>query len=140
MKITSCVSQLLVLTLAAGPAVAWWGPPGGPPGYAMPGPGAMAPAVAVRLETQTTQDGYRLLVHLTGLQPGEIAVTVEGNALVVRSGHTEQVNQVEQGGYQFSHRTSHFARRLQLPPDADVQAMKRIDGEGLVEIQLPRRR
>jgi HSP20 family molecular chaperone IbpA len=141
MKALSFLSRVLVLMLAAAPAIAWWGMPGCPlwsPDHAGRGPGA--PADSVRLERQATKDAYRLLIHLKGYQPSEIAVSVVGNALVVRSVRAEGLNRVEQGGYQFVRRTHRFERRMSLPRDADVAAMRRTDKEGLVEIQIPRRR
>ena len=117
--------------------------------YGYPGYGGYMPQAAsgpqfgqggVRLEKGKTDDAYTLRVYTGRRRPQDIEVTVERGYLVLRSLRSEQTNLQRQGGYSYSRSFSRFHRTLPLPRDAVAEQMSRTDGEGVIDIVIPKLR
>ena len=136
----------LLILLIPGSALGW-SPYGYGPPWAVAG-GDMPHTRAMRLERRADQDNYYLTLHLTGMAPQEVNVTLEGGRWLNissddRSESSHQQSS-DQGGYyysrSFSYSSNRSSRRISLPRDADGAAMQRVDGENRVEISIPRQR
>lgn len=139
--------KVLILFMAVSlalPATAWYP---GPYGAAHPYAGATPPGGfgyqeprRIRVETLQTADGYVARVNLQGYRPSDIEVKVEGRHLLIHSARSEQREERMDGGYRFARSSQRFFKRLPLPGDAQPDAMQRTDGDGYVEVLIPRRR
>ncbi len=117
--------------------------------YGYPGYGGYMPQAAsgpqfgqggVRLEKGKTDDAYTLRVYTGRRRPHDIEVNVERGHLVLRSVRSEQTNINRQGGYSYSRSFSRFHRALPLPRDAAGDQMSRTDGDGTIDIVIPKLR
>jgi len=128
----------------------WPGPrdsaPGwGAPGYSFDRSPARAPVV-MHLSRSADVENYYVDIELSGIEPKDIEVRAEGRWLVLGSDRsTQQSDETsfdEGQGYTRSYRfsTGTVSRRLTLPRDADLSALRRDDGEGSIRITVPRRR
>lgn len=140
----SLKAVLLAVPLALPTGVsAWWGPP---PGFPTPGYGPMpgttepvAPSPRLTLEPGVVEGGYRVVVHVAGAEPKDVVVEVVQGRLVVSTGGGEAIDAQRPGSYGYYHTRSRKQRILSLPFDADTQSMTRTDGEGQLELFIPRR-
>ncbi|MDJ0863984.1 MAG: Hsp20/alpha crystallin family protein [Gammaproteobacteria bacterium] len=133
----------VVLAAAASAQTPGYGPPGYPGygGYTSPGtPGSQFGQGGVRLEKGKTADAYTLRVYTGRRRPQDFEVNVERGHLVLRSLRSEQTDMRRQGGYSYSRSMSRFQRRLPLPRDAIAEQMSRTDGEGIIDIVIPKQR
>lgn len=92
---------------------------------------------SLRLQTGITGDGYYVRIHLDGLRPEEIHVSLQRNYLVLK---------IAQGGQHGSYNSNarralqwqmHFRRQLRIPYDADVTRMTTSMKNGIMEIYIP---
>ncbi len=108
-------------------------------GYMPPAfPGSQAGRGGVRLEKGKTDDAYTLRVHTGRRRPQDIEVTVERGYLVLRSIRSEQTDISREGGYSYSRSFSRFHRTLPLPRDAAGDQISRTDGDGVIDIVIPK--
>ena len=116
-------------------------------GYGSQGyPGYMSPAPpdshhgrgGVRLEKGKTEDAYTLRIYTGRRRPQDIEVSVDRGYLVLRSVRSEQTNWNQQGGYSYKRSYSRFHRSLPLPRDAVPEQMSRTDGDGIIDIVIPK--
>lgn len=126
-------------------------PPYGPPsgfsrGYPGSGRPAPRPTSGLRIAREASEEAYTLTIHLNGMSTEEVEVRAQGNWLVLSRNDSEQ--RVQQDSFDdgrgytrsYSFSTGSASRRLSVPPDADLSAMSREDGENSVRIRIPRRR
>ena len=90
------------------------------------------------MEKGVTDEGYTLRIHTAPRRPQDIEVTADRGILVVRSVRSDQTDYRREGGYSYRRSFSSFHRRLQLPGDADPGRMVRTDGDGVIDILIPR--
>lgn len=138
---------LSILLSAAGPAI---GSDYGPYGYPGYGPYQMPPMPPMPygprqsfgaqsgMEKGVTEEGYTLRIHTAPRRPQDIEVSAEQGFLILRSARSEQTDVQRQGAYNYSRSYSSFNRRVQLPRDADSSRMVRTDGDGVIDILIPR--
>jgi HSP20 family molecular chaperone IbpA len=92
----------------------------------------------IRFERFRDQHGYQLRIHTRGIDPEALQVSVQGRSLVVENRESHRLEQRnDRGSYQFAAASANMRRRLPLPPDADVGAMRRSVENGAVLITLP---
>lgn len=97
--------------------------------------GAWAPAVDVREEP--TQ--FVVRADLPGIEPKDIAVTMERGALTI-TGRRESEKKEEKDGYLRTERQcGEFFRRLVLPDTADAERIDAKTEKGVLEIHIPKR-
>lgn len=140
------ILALGVLTVALAPVGAYdYGTPGYP-GYGMPmppmppmpyGPGAAFGQPGI--EKGVSEEGYTLRAHIGKRRPQDIEVVVERGHLVLRSVQSESVQRRGDGSYHYQRSFSRFHRAVQLPEDADPDRLVRTDGEGYINVLIPRR-
>jgi HSP20 family molecular chaperone IbpA len=132
-------AALTVLCLLLPPGAQAWTPYGAaPPPY--------TGGAALRIERQLDARGYHLTIHVTGLEPRDLSVTVEDGRWLAIRGTTREEQETRQTapdgsrfGHSFEYRNVRVSRRIALPPDADTSALEREDQPGAVRITLPRR-
>ena len=137
MKIIALIGTIL---LAAGSSFVVAQPPGGPArDYGSASPSSrFAVQKGMRFERFRDRDGYQLRIHIRGMDPEAIQVSVRRRSLVVENRESHQIEQRnDRGGYQFATASSSMKRRIPLPPDADAGALQRSVEEGVVVITLP---
>jgi hypothetical protein len=91
-----------------------------------------------RMEKGVTDEGYTLRVYTAPRRPQDIEVSVDQGALVLRGVRSEQTDYRRQGGYSYRRSFSSYNRRVQLPQDADPSRMVRTDGDGFIDILIPK--
>ena len=130
--------------VTAAPAQTSGYPSQGYPGYGGYMPYAPpAPQVGrggIHFEKGKTDDAYTLRVYTGRRRPQDIEVTTNQGYLVLRSVRSEQTDYRRQGGYSYSRSFSRFFRTLPLPQDALPEQMTRTDGEGVIDIVIPKQR
>lgn len=142
---------VLIITAAvllfSATALGWspygYGPPWtGPGGWRTP-----QPVQRLRIERAADQDNYYVTIQVSGIEPGAVTVTVEGNRWLAilseesRESSYENTAEDRSAYYRsFSYSSGSTARRIRLPRDADVAGLKREDGEDRIRIVIPRRR
>jgi HSP20 family molecular chaperone IbpA len=128
-----------------------WTPPFGPPmsGAADPqhsfGPGGpMGQRSGLRIDRRATDDAYLMDIQLSGVQPAEVEVRVQGPWVLISRKSAAQSSQEETlsdgRGYRrsFSYSSGQMSQRFNLPRDADGAALQRQDTEEAVHISIPR--
>ena len=84
------------------------------------------------------RDG-RMIVRadLPGMKPEDIEVAVEGDTLVIH-GHRREEREISKEDYYFTERASgEFSRTIQLPEEAEVEAIEATCKNGVLEITIP---
>lgn len=98
----------------------------------------------LRVSQTLTDDGYLLEIHLSGERPESIQLEPQGQSLVIRRDQAAQTEEREtfDAGRGFSRRYSYSTgrtfRRLRVPPDADLAALSREDGDASIRVLIPR--
>ena len=128
--------------------------PGPAPEYGPMGPmeprGSMGPPSpmvqrgGMRIRQSATDDAYLLEIQLSGVNPAEVKVDVNGPWILVtrdRSAETRQQETFDDGrGYRrsFSYSSGRASRRFTVPRDGDTSVMQRQDLEDAIRITIPR--
>ncbi len=134
-----CALVCSVLLVAGVPAQTSGYGSQGYPGYMPPAPPGSHPGRGgVRLEKGKTEDAYTLRIYTGRRRPQDIEVSVDRGYLVLRSVRSEQTNWNQQGGYSYKRSSSRFHRSLPLPRDAVPEQMSRTDGDGIIDIVIPK--
>jgi hypothetical protein len=111
-------------------------PPPAGPGRPMPG--------STTFDQHMTDEAYILDIALDGIEPAQVQVDTFGRALVVRTQRaveTRREESFEDGrgvARTYSWSSGSTARRLPVPPDADLGALTREDSAERVRITIPR--
>ena len=98
----------------------------------------------MRISQTLTDDGYLLEIHLGGQRAESIQLEPQGQSLVIRrdrSAQTEERETFDEGqGFsrRYSYSTGRTFRRLRVPPDADLAALSREDGDESIRVLIPR--
>lgn len=98
----------------------------------------------LHVERDSTSDAYIVRIHTRkDVDPATVDVQQRGRQLLIRVSRSNQANYQndQMAGYRRSYSvsySSHVSRRLTLPRDADVSAMQREDGDGMVTLTFPR--
>lgn len=99
----------------------------------------------LRLIQSSTDDAYLLDIELRGLPAEQVQVHPAGSGLMLVVQHVAETSRAETFGDGYGFRRSwgyssgRNVKRLPTPPDADVLAMQREDGDDAVHISIPRR-
>jgi hypothetical protein len=114
-------------------------------GYAPSREQVFGPPARFRISRQTSDDAYNLTIGLDGIAPDEVQVRAQGHWILISRQRSEQQIQKDSfddgRGYRrsFSYSSGTTSRRLSVPPDGDLSAMSRDDGESSIRISIPRR-
>ena len=92
---------------------------------------------SLRLQTGITGDGYYLRIHLDGLRPGDIHVSLQRNYLVLKIAQGGQHGPYNSNARSTSLWQMHFRRQLRIPYDADVTRMTTSMKNSIMEIYMP---
>ena len=92
---------------------------------------------SLRLQTGITEGGYYVRIHLDGLRPEDIHVSLQRNHLVLQIAQGGQYGPYNPNARRVSQWQIHFRRQLRLPYDADVTRMTTSTKNGIMEIHMP---
>ena len=95
---------------------------------------------APRSDASAMEDGYEINVELPGVKADNVDVALDGNSLTVRG---EKVSEKEESGrtYFFSEREyGAFQRTFRLPADADHENIKAEFDDGLLRLNIARKK
>jgi len=97
--------------------------------------GMLVPAV----EMTETKKAYKLSVEVPGMDPAEIDMHVQDDAILI-SGEKKERRDEDEKGYSYSERSyGQFERRIELPPGADPKSIKAKVRHGVLEISVPKK-
>jgi HSP20 family protein len=104
-------------------------------------PAVVGPRVApLALDIRQTDDSYVIQASVPGFTPEDVNVTVDGNWLVIQAQHSEDKESNEGGWMRRERRSASVYRRLALPEQTDVDAIKASVANGELSINVPRSR
>jgi HSP20 family protein len=104
-------------------------------------PDEVRPRVAaLALDIRQTEDAYVIQASVPGFAPEDVNVTVDGNWLVIQAQHAEDEESSERGWVRRERRSASVYRRLALPEQTDVDAIKASVANGELSINIPRSR
>ncbi|WP_019568554.1 Hsp20/alpha crystallin family protein [Thioalkalivibrio sp. ALMg13-2] len=87
-----------------------------------------------------TRKAYRISVEVPGIDEDAIDLTVDGDDLII-SGEKRQETEEDAAGYHRVERAyGQFRRILSLPGDADIDAIQARFKNGVLKIDIPRRK
>jgi len=90
------------------------------------------------VDISESKKAYRISVEVPGIEPDQIDLHVDGDALVI-SGEKRQESEDDDEGYHRVERSyGHFQRVLTLPEDADAEGIKADSRHGVLKIKVPR--
>lgn len=135
MKSLHTVILLISVALCSGLALAQ------PPydyGYQSQGP-ASTHRSNRRFERAMSAEGYLLIVRPgRGVDPESVQISIQNGTILVETKTSIQREETgDRGYYSFSSSSSRMRRRFPLPPDADVEKMRREVRDGEIIITLP---
>jgi HSP20 family protein len=104
-------------------------------------PAVVRPRVApLAVDIRQTDDAYLIEASVPGFAPEDVNVTVDGNWLVIQAQHTDDTETKEDGWVRRERRSASVYRRLALPEQTDVDAIKASVTNGELSINVPRSR
>ena len=92
---------------------------------------------SLRLQTGITGDGYYVRIHLDGLRPGDVHISLQRNYLVLKIAQGGQHGPYNSNARRAMQWQMHFRRQLRIPYDADVTRMTTSMKNGIMEIYMP---
>jgi HSP20 family protein len=91
------------------------------------------------VDIHETKDSFQLKAELPGVKQEDIQVSVEGDALTLK-GERKRETEVKEDQYHRIERSyGRFERVILLPSVVDPDRVKATYGDGVLEIQLPKR-
>jgi HSP20 family molecular chaperone IbpA len=98
----------------------------------------------MRISRDASAEAYGLTIELDGIDTAAVQVSAVGQSLVISRERSEQ--QVQEDSFDdgrgfvrsFSYSSGSASRRVSVPPDGDLSAMRREDGDGRIRITIPR--
>lgn len=99
-----------------------------------PGERYWAPAVDVREETGS----YIIEVDVPGVAPGDIEITTDERALVIKGSRSAQDSETTEGFNRAERIQGGFSRRFRLPEEVDESAIEAKSENGVLRVMLPK--
>ena len=90
------------------------------------------------LDIYETEDKIIIIAELPGVKKDQVSVTVERNVLTIEGERPKRVPMRTVHVHQMEIPYGRFARRIQLPTQADVEAIEAKFREGYLRIEVPR--
>ncbi len=87
-----------------------------------------------------SRKAYRITVEVPGIDENEIALTVDGDDLIISGEKRQESRDEEEGFHRVERSYGQFRRILSLPGDADTDAIKANFRNGVLKIEVPRRK
>jgi hypothetical protein len=119
-----------------------------PPENRLPAPGIGAvtclaadqSGCGILIRRGVNEEGYYYLtIDTTERGADSVKVTINGRSIMIsRSEFRRSQRTNDRGAYGVVSRSSRFASRFRLPPDADMRRVKREEDEGVITIIIPR--
>ncbi len=90
------------------------------------------------IDIAESKKAYRISVEVPGVEESDLALSVDGDALII-SGEKRQDNEQEENGFhRVERRYGSFRRVLSLPDDADRDKISARFKNGVLHIKVPR--
>jgi len=85
------------------------------------------------------EDGHLMVTaELPGIDPEkDVSITIEGDVLVIKGEKSEEKTVEEKDRYMHERRFGSFERRIPLPDDVDVAAIKASYEKGVLKVVVP---
>lgn len=91
------------------------------------------------MDVVETKEGITLKVEVPGIKQEDINISLEDSTLTVK-GERKHESEVNEEGYKrFERSYGSFQRSVVLPPAVDVNRVKAMYKDGVLEIQLPKK-
>lgn len=91
-------------------------------------------------DASSNDDAYRITIELPGVSEKDVSVTAEGGTLVI-TGEKSSEREDKGDTWYFSERQyGSFRRSFRLPPDADEAAIDAHMKDGVLSIEVPRKK
>jgi len=85
------------------------------------------------------EEGYYLTIDTGERGVDSVRVAINGRSIVVSRSEFRRTQRTGgRNAYGVFSRSSRFATRLRLPPDADIRRVKREENDGVISIVVPR--
>lgn len=98
-------------------------------------------AIALRpaLDIEETAQAYRVTVEVPGVEERDLELSLDGDVLVIRGEKRREREQTEGGFHRIERAYGSFERLLDLPEDADPEAISARFRNGVLTITIGRR-
>jgi HSP20 family protein len=90
------------------------------------------------LDVKETKDAFVVRAEVPGIEPKEIAVTLEGEVLTIRGEKKHEKEEKEEHYYRMERSYGAFARSLRLPAAVDGSRVTASFKNGLLTVTLPK--
>lgn len=110
------------------------------PAFAMRGGDANAFLLKPNVDIAESRKAYRITVEVPGIEEDEIDLTVDGDDLIISGEKSQDTEDDEEGYHRIERAYGQFRRILTLPGDADVDAIQARFKNGVLKINVPRRK
>lgn len=92
-----------------------------------------------QLDVHESDDSYRVVVELPGLEAKDFEVSLEDDILTIKGEKRFEKKHESEGQRYVETRYGSFERRLRVPENVDAGGLKANHKNGVVEITLPKR-
>ncbi|GBD42579.1 Spore protein SP21 [bacterium HR40] len=93
---------------------------------------------APQLDLVETDEEYRVIVELPGVDPSDVTVEVRGDLLVVRGEKKAEQEEKAENRYVVERRFGRFERCIRLPAAVDLEKAEATYDKGVLTIRLPK--
>jgi HSP20 family protein len=100
----------------------------------LPAPGDFTPA----LDFSEGKDAFTVKAELPGVEPAEIAVTIEGDVLTIKGEKEEKKEDKDERRHRVERSWGSFIRSLRLPSPVDGSKVAATFKNGVVTVTLPK--
>ncbi|MFA6760927.1 MAG: Hsp20/alpha crystallin family protein [Sulfuricurvum sp.] len=90
------------------------------------------------VNTREGKEAYHIDVDLPGVKKEDISIDIENNTLTI-SGKRESKSEIkEKGYYKMESSYGKFSRSFSLPKEVDIENIKAITQDGVLEVVIPK--
>ena len=91
------------------------------------------------IELRSDDKQYSAIVELPGVNPDDVKITVQGDAIIVKGEKKSETKQEENGHIRTECHYGTFERSITLPDDADCDNITAASKHGVLTISIPRK-
>ncbi len=94
--------------------------------------------VLPELDLIETDDAYKLVVELPGVDPQDVSIELRGDLLTIRGEKKAEHEEKEENRYLVERRFGRFERSIRLPAEIDFEKAEATFDKGVLTIRLPK--
>ena len=91
------------------------------------------------VDVHETNDRVIVEAELPGVEPKNVDIRVEGDALIIRGERKQEKEQKEGGFYRMERSYGRFERQVELPSYTDPQKCEATYKNGVLKVELPKK-